>query len=32
VFSGDSPTLKNDLLGWLQTLNGRIGSVGGGLA
>ena len=32
VFSGDSPTLKHDLQGWLQTLNGRTGSIAGGVA
>jgi TIR domain len=32
VFPGDSPTLKHDLQGWLQTLSGRTGSIGGGLA
>jgi TIR domain len=32
VFPGDSPTLKHDLQGWLQTLNGRAGTIGGGLS
>jgi hypothetical protein len=32
VFPGDSPTLKHDLQGWLQTLHGSAGPIGGGLA